>query len=485
MNELINNKNEIVKNYVCKALIANCHFFKALKLTKDDISIILNYITKFEELIKVLKYNNNLYDLLQIVVENENKIYEILEKEKGGNNSINVEEIIEIKRDDNIKGIFELYKKLLDSQCEKKVYFLTLSSNLCDKYISYLNEVDYEKLLSIKDIVELSEKVIKDFKINEDLKKKIHETGLILSQKRKLKNIDILNFIENDEYYKSAQYKKRIYRPLEVFDGLDIKSFNQEFYEKWAKIDWNSIFDGQNNSDFLKKVADLVTDLNDFNILFKLLGTDKVNSLNAIQDKFIELLGGFDPKKCPNFNKDINDLLIYSENKETNILLIRLNQILNAELLNEIYIKFVASCKDLTSTSRQTITQYFTTGDNDNPASLIYLINNCPKLSENILQNIDKFNIQKDDFFKLEENENIQLFKGLLNDKILGKNELKDTYYIKNANNVIEDLDKYINNGEITFRDISLFYNDQKNKCEQLISRLKMISKNDEVKANK
>ena len=96
MNELINNKNEIVKNYVCKALIANCHFFKALKLTKDDISIILNYITKFEELIKVLKYNNNLYDLLQIVLENENKIYEILEKENN-NNNINVEEIVEIK----------------------------------------------------------------------------------------------------------------------------------------------------------------------------------------------------------------------------------------------------------------------------------------------------------------------------------------------------------------------------------------------------
>ena len=31
-------------------------------------------------------------------------------------------------------------------------------------------------------------------------------------------------YIEKDEYYNSMQYNKKIYRPLEILDGLDIKS---------------------------------------------------------------------------------------------------------------------------------------------------------------------------------------------------------------------------------------------------------------------
>ena len=109
-----------------------------------------------------------------------------------------------------------------------------------------------------------------------DIDRLIHETGLSLSKNHKLQNIEILNFIQKDVYYNdSSNYGKKIYRPLDILNGLDIKSFNDEFYLEWRKIDWNKIFEDQYFDGFLVRVANLIDNLDNFKILFKLFDISK------------------------------------------------------------------------------------------------------------------------------------------------------------------------------------------------------------------
>lgn len=43
----------------------------------------------------------------------------------------------------------------------------------------------------------------------------------------------ILDFIRQDEFYHSKDYNKSFYRTLDILDGIDITTANEEFFEKW------------------------------------------------------------------------------------------------------------------------------------------------------------------------------------------------------------------------------------------------------------
>jgi hypothetical protein len=51
---------------------------------------------------------------------------------------------------------------------------------------------------------------------------------------------------------------------------LDIKNFDNQFYDEWKKIDWNQKFEKKENLlvIFIDKILGLVTNLKDFDILF-------------------------------------------------------------------------------------------------------------------------------------------------------------------------------------------------------------------------
>ena len=107
---------------------------------------------------------------------------------------------------------------------------------------------------------------------------------------------------------------------------LDIKNFDNQFYEEWKKIDWNQKFEKKENLlvIFIDKILGLVTNLKDFDILFNWLNTSSSNNvieispstLEKIQIKFIELCKVFDFNKNKDF--DLNNIIIsiitYSKN---------------------------------------------------------------------------------------------------------------------------------------------------------------------------
>ena len=106
-----------------------------------------------------------------------------------------------------------------------------------------------------------------------------------------------------------------------------------------------------------------------------------------------------------------------------------------------------------------------------------------------MLKNIDDYIVQKEEFLELPENEKMKLFKALLDEKILEKPEFQDTYYAQKVLSTINKIQKEIIKGEILYRDISKFYNnDEKDKEKQkifLYQRLAIISLNKQNEAKK
>ena len=479
MEEVI--KNEKAKSYIYKILNEFYYLFKNLILTND-------------QLIDLLKYSNNLLEFIRIISNNFDKFYGMYEAEKISHQKslvIDIDSIITLDKNDNLKEIYEEYNKLIEKQLDQKSkkIFLFIPLNLCEKYVNILKGENIDNLYHLKNIIKLNidKGILKQKDIKFDILNIIHDTGITLSKNKRLKNIDILNAIENDKYYKENRFKRKVYRSLDILNGLNIKSFDEEFYKKWKKMDWLNIFDEQ-YYDFLSKVIFLIEDIKDFNILFKLFDKSKdeneppnfdENSLSLMQKRFIELQKNNNSKESTNFKEDLKKLLFYSDQKEVDIsgfLNSDLTKILSYESFYMIYIDFINTYKDsITSNIKQIITNYFI--HNINPQTLLDLLEKCPYISKNILQNIDKYNIQKEDFMKFEKNDNLRVFEGLLNGGYIENELYKNINYIFYANKVLEDLDNDIKEGKISYRDISIFYS---KKEEKLISRLKIIAKNKE-----
>ena len=66
--------------------------------------------------------------------------------------------------------------------------------------------------------------------------KLIHENGVSFARSGKIKNIEILDFIRQDEFYHSKIYDRSLYRTLDILDGIDITTANEVFFEKWKQM---------------------------------------------------------------------------------------------------------------------------------------------------------------------------------------------------------------------------------------------------------
>ena len=489
LTNLFSNKDENIQNYIIKSLIERRKdIFNKFKLTKEEIHNLINHINDIDQIEIILSYNvTNLLELLSIISDEFNIFCDKKKK------PVNFEQIIKINENDNFKENYKEYIELVKRQKE--------SNTLLKKYATFCEGKSVENLKYIQNLVKfIKDKVDNKFEIKE-LNEIIHETGLKLSKENSLKNNDILEFIKNDAYYNSKEYNKKIYRSLDILNDLDINSFDDQFYSNWKTIDWYYTFDEQ-YFDFIKRVSDLIKDMKDFDILFKLFDISKNKnqqdyhqySLNIMQLKFCELLNNYDPQKCPNFKDNLILLIFFSDQKRENIenfLTEKLQKNLSVNSVNDIYITLLSTYKDLiSSNTKNIITNFFSKNEsNKNPETLLYLIINCPELTENMLQNIDEYIAKREDFLEPQENEKMKLFKGLLNQKIIEKPEFQDTYYVQKVITTIKKLQSQITNGEILYRDISKFYSNEMNDKEKqkdiLFQKLVIISLNNQEEAKK
>ena len=237
MNEFISNENN--KDYKYQGIIKYSNLFTKLNLEKEQIIKLIKFSKDFNQLCNILSYCKNLYEILEIINENFEIFCKLYKEAEINKNTlkIDLEKLISPNKNDDLKAISELYITLIEAQKKNEIKnsFILFNKSLFINYINYYNSIDVDKLFYIKDMIKIS-------KIDIEINKYIHETGLLLSEIGKLKNINLLHFIKKDDYYNLKNYKNISFRSLDILKGLDINTFNENFYLEWKKMNWYDIF---------------------------------------------------------------------------------------------------------------------------------------------------------------------------------------------------------------------------------------------------
>ena len=215
MKEVIN--KEKIKLYMNKSLIEFSDLFKDHQLSTEEMTNLINESESSNEIIKSLKYCKNVYELFNTILVDSNfrKICKICksELEKKKEFKIDIESIVPIQSNDNMKNIYEIYKVLFILQKEKlNYYFLRFKPTLCEKYISLFEGKSVANLLYLKKLIDFIKSNDKNYEIQgKDINKIIEETKFKLINESKTFK-DIIN---------SLNYSNGV---LELFEAILVDS---------------------------------------------------------------------------------------------------------------------------------------------------------------------------------------------------------------------------------------------------------------------
>ena len=290
-----------------------------------------------------------------------------------------------------------------------------------------------------------------------------------------MNNNEILDFIKNDKFFNVEIYKKVQYRPVTILSKINIEAIDEQFFKIWNTIKFNEVF-SESIDNFYKAIADLIKNIKDFGLLYKLFINNDTNkyeneALSNMKNKYINLLKTLEKEKCPNFVKDTINLIILldeikSKERDTIELLECIQKNFDFEQVKEIYLKLSEENKNLSKKTKDIIIIYLIDDKNiSSPLNLVDLIKNFKNLRKEIFNKIAKYTLKEEDFLSFEETENFKFFKGIIDEKIIKQDlEYKDSRYIRKIENTINTLNSKIKNFEIKYNDIIPFFESEENK---------------------
>ena len=412
-------ENELICQYLYDKLLSYREFFKDLILPKDDITKLIKKAQKYEQILKLLFYSGmDFFVFLEVVRDSKDTIhkFQVEEMNKNENNElydnrIDIEKYVEPKKEDDLSEIFSLIEgfKMIIYNFNKNMKLIKYSSLIFEKYFEFYYEIDVDKLIILKNIMESIKQFDKSFDCKCNIEEKIHKTELKLIKNGKIKNNEILDYIREDIYYLDKKFNKKIYRPLEFLDGIDIslirlKEDKNNFLRTWKIINFYAMFESQLD-DFLKKTSLLIKEMKNFGYLFKLYNIEQeknpekhkerlIKIIKALQNRFIEILPTYNDKECPNFIDEVVELIDLSDKNKVdikNFLSEIIEKKFSVKIVNDIYFN-ITEKKNPSKECKEIILKYFTEyKENSDPKSLSELIFNCKNLRDDMISNINKF----------------------------------------------------------------------------------------------
>ena len=523
---------EDTQNRIYKGIVKFHELFEGGNFDKFQISKMVSVSDTFKRIKRSISYITNINDYLEIILENFEHIVKVREgdikkendkKKKLDDYNLDISRDL-IKETDNIAKICDNYEKIMDKQHEKKIEkFIIFAPKLFDKYMKYFNGQNLGNLYILMNLIK---KIIKKFeqkeksnpknqkakkdkkdadddmlsnykKTEKNLEENIVQTGISLSIKRVLTNMEILEFMTKEkEYikYQSQVNKGSAQYYAQIFKGLHIENINDEFLKEWKKFDWKKFF-GEEDIYVYKNIFDSVNNFKYFGILMKLLNTSQNENefkftselLKKLDDKIINLYSSIERNDEEQYRKYFVELIYQSDSD---------NSIGSSELLKFAKLKFnfkkvksilLDLClyhgKKLSDNSKNTIILYFyESNEDDNYNSLIQFAELFECLRRPTFQLIKKEELKKEDIWLLEENLRIKLFKGLLERADITNPIYKKIEYVKNSLDVIKELKNEFDNNDEKYSNILLFF--KADKLKEFENRIKLIYLNDETQAS-
>ena len=511
IHELFEDKKSF--NYLIKKLESFKDFFKDLILPESEVSELIKKATDFNQIASFLFYlGKDVLKFLHFLEENKEIILTLYKKEMNIFNDenkknkdknkrkkspyIDIDLYVEQKRDDDISNITKKIKNLLES----KDNYIKISPRFIEKYIEFNNQDNLNNLINIKLIVECILEIDKKFQCKYKIDKVIHENILFFAMTKKIKNKEILEFIQKDEFYMNKSHRKGD-RPLDIFEGLEIESLDDQFFIQWKTINFEKIFDSQ-FTEFLQKIASFIKEMKYFSLFFKFYCFNEEKEISnecitIMQKKYKEIFHTKIIDDCPDFLDNTCELIYLSDKKKVGIKKFNeeLQKLLDVNSINNIYIHITDKYNDLSNELLNLIVKFFTTDkQNANPTSLIILIENCRKLREDILSNIDKYIIKNEEEFFYPLNQmtiNYKFFKNLLRKDLIKKTQNTKSTYITNTMIIISSLQEKLKKLDINYKSLIYFFeddnqnpNNKKLLEEELLDKISVIFFNEKKIVN-
>jgi len=343
-----------------------------------------------------------------LIYKNIDLICEICQKE---NRKIELFEIAYPKSTNNLEDIILKMQPIFDYQFNKQIIFITINDIFLRNYIKFNDKKNLKNLILIRKGISLC--------LNID----------------KLKNETLLDFTENDDvYFKDKKYESKNFRTLEVFNGIDLETFDDKNYEKW------------NMKDFIK--------------LLKLLNNNDKYTDIFLKDKFNKLIFTDKFDNCPNFIKDVS-YFIYIIDKNYQGIKDFMKDIIEKniesfETLENIYLYLYSNYKTISKDVIDNIINFLVKNmDNIKGESILILLEkvNSPSLIKSILNRIDNFIIKEEELFSQEEEiDSFKLLKGIEEENLMQKiPSLSNTKYLMETLNLGNKILNKIKVGDIKY----------------------------------
>ena len=471
----------IMNIHLYNALIKRYNVFKGIKLPIKYIKEMIKYTSNYQEIVFCISCNNDFLEVLKLINEDKDRIKNRYSYEEK---VIEIDKIVEPKIDDNLDEIFQLILDLLLYEKNEQVYFLYFYPSVFEKYFELKAKISLNNCIQLNYIIFILREYNNDFKLNNNLNKEVLKLGLEFSKNKNFGNVELLDFINKNTYYKEYNYEKAIYRDINILTGLRVENIDDKFKEKWKDTNWILIFKSQEKL-FFENICSLPKNLDHFNLLFELLYNDKKyeyyksDILMIIQKKLLEQCGKSSNKELNGHINLFTNIIIYLDANKLNVTNFNndLEKKTNKDFVVVILTILLANKRESLSSNLISIIEKYFAKNNDKINLYIFsLLMLYGIRNDKILSFLNKNIIEEKDVYELmdEESDKFKLLQILIIDKYIYDSKISRSDYFKKIFNSAKIILPKIPRGQLSYKLIKQFYDCKKENI--LLNRIKLLT---------
>ena len=452
----------------------------------------------------ILKYENDLLSILQIINSNKEIFKKFVEKDSK-KNVINIFESTKQNKNDDIQKICIELEELINYQKKTGYLFLELDQNFWKYYLDNFNDIQLEsinKLINLRkclnnyQLLTQSKKVhsdkrkIGDYFLKDDYGSTIHNRIQNIIKIEKFDDLEKLNMIfKNDPFYLEDSKKKLI--SVDILREFDFKNIQkEEFFIQFKELKLDRVFDYK-LKEFFNYIFSLIRTIYDFELLYKLFDIEKLSEkglneyINCLKNKFKEINLKIDKNQESDFNKILQlivilvDIIIKKQPKNA----INFFQLLEEKCQDDIYEIYISLLNLNQDINDEKIINHIFSKFKNSDNYIEYSINLLSKIKDDkkkkkYFENLKGYIFNYNDFFINKKDSEIKFYISLKEKNLLEK---KSEFYIK-INEVLENISKKMTNFDIEKPNIELLLKLTEN---QILERLNLVNNNPKELYNK